>query len=62
MPRRSCVGSPFHPTVRVLEQVGGTPADELGMEHYMHARYDPHLTLKASLVGEPISPAPDGDE
>jgi hypothetical protein len=48
--------------VRVLEQAGGTPADELGMEHYMHARYDPHPTLKAPLVGEPISPAPDGDE
>jgi hypothetical protein len=48
--------------VRVLEQVGGTPADELGMEHYMHARYDPHPTLKAALAREPIPPAPDGEE
>jgi hypothetical protein len=37
-------------------------ADELGATSYMCARYDPHSVLKASLVGEPIPPAPDGDE
>jgi hypothetical protein len=52
----------LYSAVRVLEQVSGIPADELGMEHYMHRRYDPHPALKASLAGEPISPAPDADE
>jgi hypothetical protein len=47
--------------VRALGQVGGTPADELGAALYMHARYDPHLALKASLAGQPIPPPPDGD-
>jgi hypothetical protein len=52
----------LHSAVRVLERESSTPANELGMEHYMHCRYDPHPALKASLAGEPIPPAPDGDE
>jgi hypothetical protein len=52
----------LYSAVRVLEQVSGTPADELGMVYYMHARYDPHPTLKASLAGEPIPATPDEDE
>jgi hypothetical protein len=49
----------LYSAVRVLEQVSGTPADELGTALYMHHRYDPHPTLKASLAGELISLAPD---
>jgi hypothetical protein len=41
----------LYSVVRVLEQVSGTPADELGTALYMHRRYDPHPTLKASLAG-----------
>jgi hypothetical protein len=37
-------------------------ADELGATSYMCARYDPHPTLRVALAGEPIPPAPDGDE
>jgi hypothetical protein len=45
-----------------MVKVNGTPAAELGATLHMHARYDPHPALKASLAGEPIPPAPDGGE
>jgi hypothetical protein len=48
--------------VRVMEKVNGTPAAELGATFDMHARYDPHPALEASLADEPIPPAPDGEE
>jgi hypothetical protein len=51
-----------HCLLRVARGTGRTSADELGATSYICARYAPHPTLKASLAGEPISPAPDGDE
>jgi hypothetical protein len=50
----------LYSTMRVLEKVSGTPADELGAGFYMPDRYDPHPALKASLAGEPIPPALEG--
>jgi hypothetical protein len=52
----------YYSAVRVLEKVSGTPTEELGAGFYMPTRYDPHPALKAALAGEPIPPAPDGDE
>jgi hypothetical protein len=51
----------LHSVLQVLLQNGAQP-DPRALSYYMAPRFDPHPTIRAALAGEPIPPAPDGDE
>ncbi len=54
----------LYSVLRVLEELSGVPAEQVGANHYMCRKYDPHPALAAAVAGQPIPPALDrnGDE
>jgi hypothetical protein len=50
----------LYSALRLLEELSGTPAEEVGAKHYMSRAFDPHAMLTAAVAREPIPPAPDG--
>ena len=52
----------LYSVLRLLEEMSGVPAEEVGARHYMNREFNPHLALKAALAGESIPPAPDEGE
>jgi hypothetical protein len=51
----------LYSVLRLLEELSGTPAEEVGAKHYMSRAFDPHAMLTAALAREAILPAADGD-
>jgi hypothetical protein len=51
----------LYSVLRLLEELSGTPAEQVGAKHYMSRAFDPHAMLTAALAREAIPPAPDGD-
>jgi hypothetical protein len=52
----------LYSVLRLLEEMSGTPAEEVGARHYMSRTFDPYSMLATALTRQPVPAVSDGDE